>query len=79
MPAPPYTVTPKILDLLAQIAEEVGRLGLSEGTPTPPRLRRSNRIKSIHASLAIENNTLSLRQKVCPLAALIRPIFTHLR
>jgi len=65
MPAPPFTITPAILDLLARIAEEVGRLGLSDAsTPAPssPQLRRKNRIKSIHASLAIENNTLSLEQ-----------------
>jgi len=63
MPTPPFTITPAILDLIVRIAEEVGRLGLDNTTsPTPPKLRRSNRIKSIHASLAIENNTLSLDQ-----------------
>ncbi|MCF6312161.1 MAG: Fic family protein [Verrucomicrobiales bacterium] len=65
MPTPPYTITPAILDLLTRIAEEVGRLGLGD-TSSPasrsPQLRRKNRIKSIHASLAIENNTLSLEQ-----------------
>jgi Fic family protein len=43
----------------------VGRLGLSDSSPPAhrsPQLRRKNRIKSIHASLAIENNTLSLEQ-----------------
>jgi len=53
---------PAILDLLARIAEEVGRLGLGESSTVTPKLRRKNRIKSIHASLAIENNTLSLEQ-----------------
>lgn len=62
MPTPPFTITPAILDLLAQIAEEVGRLGLRGAIPSAPQLRRKNRIKSIHASLAIENNTLSLEQ-----------------
>ena len=62
MSTPPFTITSAILDLLAQIAEQVGRLGLGDATPAPPKLRRGNRIKSIHASLAIENNTLSLEQ-----------------
>lgn len=60
---PPFTITSTILDLVAQIAEEVGRLGLENQSSTAtPKLRRENRIKSIHASLAIENNTLSLDQ-----------------
>ena len=63
MPEPPFTITPPILDLVAQIAEEIGRLGLSGKTPAAtPKLRRTNRIKSIHASLAMENNSLSLDQ-----------------
>lgn len=62
MSIPPFSITSAILDLLAQIAEEVGRLGLGDATPAQPKLRRGNRIKSIHASLAIENNTLSLEQ-----------------
>lgn len=63
MPAPPFTITPPILDLVAQIAEEIGRFDLSGKTPAAtPQLRRTNRIKSIHASLAIENNSLSLDQ-----------------
>ena len=63
METPPFTISSKTLDLLALIAEEVGRLGLSEGDGiSTPKLRRENRIKSIHASLAIENNSLSLDQ-----------------
>ncbi|MFN7341818.1 MAG: Fic family protein, partial [bacterium] len=33
-----------------------------------PKLRRKNRIKSIHASLAIENNTLTLEQVTAVIA-----------
>lgn len=63
MSTPPFTVTSAILDLVAQIAEEIGRLGLSGKTPAAtPKLRRTNRVKSIHASLAIENNSLSVDQ-----------------
>jgi len=62
MASPPFTITPAILSLVAEIAAEVGRLGALAGQGKPPMLRRENRIKSIHASLAIENNTLSLEQ-----------------
>ena len=59
---PPHTITPAILSLVAEIAGEVGRLGALSGAAHVPKLRRENRIRSIHASLAIENNTLSLDQ-----------------
>lgn len=63
MPAsPPFDITPAVLTLVAEIAAEVGRLGALSGSATVPMLRRENRIRSIHASLAIENNTLSLEQ-----------------
>ena len=62
MSSPPHTITPAILTLVAEIAAEVGRLGARSGQGKVPMLRRENRIKSIHASLAIENNTLSLEQ-----------------
>lgn len=59
---PPHTITQAILALVAEIAGEVGRLSALSGLGKVPLLRRENRIKSIHASLAIENNTLSLEQ-----------------
>lgn len=59
---PPYTITPAILSLVAEIAGEVGRIGALSGTGQVPKLRRENRIRSVHASLAIENNTLTLEQ-----------------
>ncbi len=62
MEAPPFTITPSIIDLVAEIAEKVGSMGLGDTEQSTPMLRRENRIKSIHASLAIENNTLSLEQ-----------------
>lgn len=60
--APPYSINPAILSLVAEIAAEVGRLGALAGSGSVPKLRRENRILSIHASLAIENNTLTLDQ-----------------
>ena len=62
MSSPPFTITPAILSLVAEIAGKVGRLEVLAGRESVPKLRRENRIKSIHASLAIENNTLSLEQ-----------------
>jgi Fic family protein len=65
---PPFTITPAILSLVAEIAAEVGRLGALAGQGSVPKLRRENRIKSIHASLAIENNTLTLEQVTAVIA-----------
>lgn len=59
---PPYSITPVTLALVAEIAGELGRLSALSGQEKVPLLRRDNRIQSIHASLAIENNTLSLEQ-----------------
>ncbi len=62
MPDPPITITPAILDLNATIHRELGKLeGLGEAAPQP-RLRRSNRIRTLHGTLAIEGNTLTLGQ-----------------
>lgn len=44
---------------MAQISELMGQFQTQSGMLTP-QLRRINRIRSIHASLAIENNTLTL-------------------
>ncbi len=65
---PPFTVTPTTLDLVAQISEEIGRQGLRGGAAQAPALRRGNRLRSIHASLAIENNSLSLDQVAAVIA-----------
>ena len=60
---PPLTLTPRMLALVAGIAEQVGRLSAGqEAVALTQQLRRSNRIRSIQASLAIENNTLSVEQ-----------------
>ena len=59
---PPFEITNKIVDLVAQVAELAGRLSVSDRLSTDPVLRRANRIRTIHGSLAIEQNTLSLEQ-----------------
>lgn len=59
---PPFTITPAALDLVVRISEEIGRQGLRGDATQTPVLRRGNRLRSIQASLAIENNSLSLEQ-----------------
>ncbi len=59
---PPFEITNTIIDAVAEIAELVGRLTMTNQISDNPTLRRSNRIRTIHGSLAIEQNTLSLEQ-----------------
>ncbi|KPA12576.1 cell division protein Fic [Candidatus Magnetomorum sp. HK-1] len=59
---PPYTITPTIIRLIVDIAELIGRYSSAYDTNGKPRLRKGRRIQTIQASLAIENNTLSLEQ-----------------
>lgn len=59
---PPYTITPAILNRVAQIGEAVGRLTALTDTAKTLRLRRVNRIRTIRGSLAIEGNTLNEEQ-----------------
>ena len=57
---PPFEITNTIIDSVAEIAELVGSLTSTNPLSSNPTLRRSNRIRTIHGSLAIEQNTLSL-------------------
>ena len=57
---PPFSITTRMLALVADIAEKVGRISGYQSLKSRPHLRRSGRIRSIHASLAIEANSLSL-------------------
>ena len=59
---PPVEISNTILDEIAEIAELVGHVNASFGLSTNPTLRRTNRIRTIYSSLAIEQNTLSLEQ-----------------
>ena len=58
----PFEITTAILDEIAEIAELVGHVNASQGLSANPMLRRSNRIRTIYSSLAIEQNPLSLEQ-----------------
>ncbi len=57
---PPFSITNQMLTLVAQIAEKTGKVSNYRSFETKPHLRRNNRIRSIHSSLAIEANSLSL-------------------
>ncbi len=59
---PPYTITDQVIHLIAQISEQIGNIRSISQLNSNPRLRRDSRLKTIHASLAIENNSLSLHQ-----------------
>ncbi len=59
---PPYDITEEMLELTSEIMELVGQLNNVNDLEKLPRLRKVSRIKSIHSSLAIENNTLSIEQ-----------------
>lgn len=59
---PPYTITPAIVNLVAEIGETIGRYTVLAEQNLAPRLRRENRIRTIHGLLAIEGNALSEAQ-----------------
>lgn len=58
----PFEITNTIIDLVAEITELTGKLTSIHQLSANPTLRRTNRIRTIHGSLAIEQNTLSLEQ-----------------
>lgn len=59
---PPYTITDKTVNLVSNITEIITKITINDNMSNNQRLRRDNRIRTIHASLAIENNSLSLDQ-----------------
>ena len=59
---PPFQITNKMIADVAEISELTGRLSAHDHLSSNPNLRRTNRIRTIHGSLAIEQNTLSLEQ-----------------
>lgn len=59
---PPFNITNEILSYVASVSEKIGRISAVSNLEAKPHLRRNNRIKSIHSSLKIEANSLSLGQ-----------------
>ena len=60
--SPPFTITNEILSYVSSISENIGRIMAASNLESRPHLRRNNRIRSIHSSLKIEANPLSLGQ-----------------
>ena len=60
--APPFSITNTMLSYVASISEKVGQITAVNNLKSKPHLRKNNRIKSIHSSLKIEANSLSLSQ-----------------
>lgn len=52
----------KITNLVGDISEQIGRIKVLSHGNLNPHLRKENRIRTIHSSLAIEHNSLSLEQ-----------------
>lgn len=59
---PPFTITNKILSLVSSVSEKIGHIDAISHPESRPHLRRNNQIRSIHSSLKIEANSLSLGQ-----------------
>ena len=59
---PPFTITNEILSYISSVSEKIGRITATSNLEAKPHLRRNNRIKSIHSSLKIEANSLTLGQ-----------------
>ena len=57
---PPYDITNRILMLYGQITESIGLCKSLLLVKPEARVRKQNRIKTIHSSLAIEGNTLDI-------------------
>lgn len=59
---PPYTISNRMLELVSSISEKVGKVSSHKELESRPHLRKNNRIQSIHSSLKIEANSLSLSE-----------------
>ncbi|MDI6453792.1 Fic family protein [Peloplasma aerotolerans] len=59
---PPYEINTSILNKIAAIMKMIGKFSSMNNLSSQPLLRRKNQIRSIHSSLAIENNQLSESQ-----------------
>lgn len=59
---PPFDITPEILSKATIISEKITKFDNFANLNKKPYLRKQTRINSIHSSLAIENNNLTLGQ-----------------
>lgn len=58
----PFKINSNIINLIADISELSGQISINSKLTNSPQLRRTNRIKTIYSSLAIEQNTLTIEQ-----------------
>lgn len=59
---PSYKITGNILSQVSSISEKIGEVNSANLSKPPTELRKQNRIKTIHSSLEIEGNTLTIEQ-----------------
>ena len=59
---PPFHITNQMLMYVSSVSEKIGEINVIRNMEAKPHLRKNNRIKSIHSSLKIEANSLSLDQ-----------------
>lgn len=57
---PPFGITNRMLKSVSSISEKLGKIETWRTLERQPHLRRNNRIQSVHSSLKIEANSLSL-------------------
>ena len=60
--APPFTVSSRAISFVAGISAMIERYAIRLERQDSLRLRRANKVKTIHSSLAIEGNTLTESQ-----------------
>lgn len=59
---PPYEITPQILKLISAISQKIGEVNAHYLNRPSPKLRKQNKVKTIHSSLRIEGNRLTEEQ-----------------
>lgn len=59
MYVPPFTISANAINLIAEISAQIERYAIRLEQNDKLRLRKANRVRTIHSSLAIEGNTLS--------------------
>ena len=59
---PPFEISNEMLKKVSDIMEKIGKLDSFNNLDKTPYLRKQTKINSVHSSVAIENNPLSLEQ-----------------
>ena len=59
---PPFEISNEMLKKVSDIMEKIGKLDSFTNLDKTPYLRKQTKINSVHSSVAIENNPLSLEQ-----------------